>query len=36
MKVLILSVTSVTTRHRKAESIDGDKLERIGIYPQIW
>ena len=35
MKVLILSVTSVTTHHKKAESIDSDELQGFGLGGKI-
>ena len=35
MKVLILSVTPITTRHKKAKTIAGDELQPMGINPQI-
>ncbi len=35
MKVLILSVTSVTTHHKKAERIGSDELQGFGINPEI-
>ena len=35
MKVLILSVTAVTTRHKKAENIGSDELEPIDIGHKI-
>ena len=31
MKVLILSVTPITTRHKKTESVGSDELQELGI-----
>ena len=35
MKVLILSVTPVTNRHKKAKSIGSDELQPISISHKI-
>ena len=35
MKVLILSVTLITNRHKKAKSIDGDELKGFPIPHKI-
>ncbi len=35
MKVLLLSVTAVTTHHKKAERIGGDESEGFSISPKI-
>ncbi len=35
MKVLLSTVTPITTHHKQAESIDSDELEPIGISPKI-